>query len=91
MKIKKSIADYDDDGDGEAHEKLRAAADWSGPVKQRYCTDLLWLILICLSWVGMTVVGIYAVQNGDYRLVLYPLDYDGNVCGTNYNNRDMTE
>jgi hypothetical protein len=89
MKIKKSIADYDDDD--EAHEKLRAAADWSGPVQQRYCTDLLWLILICLSWVGMTVVGIYAVQNGDYRLVLYPLDYDGNVCGTYYNNRDMTE
>lgn len=89
MQIKKSIADYDDDD--EANEKLRAAADWSGPVEQRYCTDLFCLILLVLCWVGMSVIGVYVIQNGDNRLVLYPLDYDGNVCGTDYNDRDMTE
>lgn len=29
----------------------------------------------------MTGLGIYGVQNGDYRLLLYPLDFDGNICG----------
>lgn len=88
-KIKRSIGDYD--GDDEANEKLHAAADFDGPVTDRYCTDLLWLILLCLCWAGMTAVGGYAVYNGDYRLVLYPLDYDGNVCGADLNDRDMTE
>lgn len=87
--IKRSIGDYD--GDDEANEKLHAAADFDGPVTDRYCTDLLWLILLCLCWAGMTAVGSYAVYNGDYRLVLYPLDYDGNVCGADLNDRDMTE
>ena len=39
----------------------------------------------------MTGLGIYAMQNGDYRLILYPLDYDGNVCGTDVGSIDMTE
>mmetsp|Transcript_2504 Transcript_2504/g.5963 ORF Transcript_2504/g.5963 Transcript_2504/m.5963 type:complete len:703 (+) Transcript_2504:182-2290(+) len=87
--IKRSIADYD--GEDEAHDKLRAAADFNGPVEDRYCTDLLMLVLLCLCWAGMTAIGAYAVHNGDYRLVLYPLDYDGNVCGADLNDRDMTE
>ena len=28
---------------------------------------------------------------GDYRLILYPLDYDGNVCGTDKGSIDMTD
>jgi hypothetical protein len=83
MKLKSTIEDYNGEEDAEAHEKLVAAADWDGPVKERHCTDLLCLILLCVSWVAMTWVGIYAVTNGDYRLILYPLDYDGNVCGAN--------
>eukprot|EP00980_Cylindrotheca_fusiformis_P012449 scaffold3054_cov129-Cylindrotheca_fusiformis.AAC.13 len=89
MQIKRSIDDYNEDD--EAKEKLRAAADWSGPVENRYCTDLLWLILLLISWLAMTVIGIIVVRDGDARLVLYPLDYDGNVCGTDYKDRDMTE
>ena len=42
-------------------------------------------------WLSMTGLGIYAYQNGDYRLILYPLDYAGNVCGTDYGNHDMRE
>lgn len=38
----------------------------------------------------MTGLGIYAYREGDYRLILYPLDYAGNVCGTDYG-LDMTE
>lgn len=39
----------------------------------------------------MTGLGIYGMQNGDYRLIIYPLDYDGNVCGTDLGDMDMTE
>lgn len=38
--------------------------------------------MLIATWVVMTGIGLYAVSNGDYRLVLYPLDYDGNICGT---------
>ncbi|KAL3792860.1 hypothetical protein HJC23_004785 [Cyclotella cryptica] len=34
-------------------------------------------------WLSMT--------EGDYRLILYPLDYQGNLCGTDYGKVDMTE
>jgi len=44
------------------------------------------------NWISFSnFKGAYAVHNGDYRLVLYPLDYDGNVCGVDLNDRDMTE
>jgi len=31
------------------------------------------------------------MQQGDYRLILYPLDYDGNLCGTDKGQVDMTD
>lgn len=63
-------------------DKLVAPADFDGPTKERHCTDVLCLILIIVSWVVMSGIGAYAVMNGDTRLILYPLDYDGNICGT---------
>jgi hypothetical protein len=87
--MKSKIEDYDDDD--EAHEKLVAPADWNGPIEDgRHCTDVFCLFLLVLSWVAMSGVGGYAILNGDYRLILYPLDYQGNVCGTDYGN-DMTD
>ena len=35
-----------------------------------------------LMWVSMTILGIQAVAGGDFRIILYPLDCDGNICGT---------
>lgn len=71
-------------------EKFTAPPDFDGPTKNRHCTDILCFALIVAMWISMTGIGIYAVQNGDYRLVLYPLDYDGNICGTIYDGVDMT-
>ena len=65
---------YDDD-----NQRLVAAADFDGPTRHRKCTDILCLLLLWAMWGCMTALGIYAVQNGDYRLVVYPLDYDGNI------------
>lgn len=71
--------DDDDMGD-----KLVATPDFDGPTGKRHCTDILCSILLIASWIAMTALGIYAVNKGDYRIVLYPLDYDGNICGTDF-------
>lgn len=88
---KSTIDDYDDD-DTEAHETLRAPRGFDGPIKDgRHCTDILCLLLLAFCWGIMTWIGVYSINHGDYRYILYPLDYDGNVCGTNFSNTDMTE
>lgn len=65
-------------------EKLVAPADFDGPTRNRYCTDLLCFLLLIAAWIAMTGIGIYAVVHGDLRLVINPLDYDGNICGTDF-------
>ncbi|KAG7345808.1 plasma-membrane choline transporter family protein [Nitzschia inconspicua] len=92
-RYKETIDDYNGDSrdDQEAHELLKAPADFDGPTRDRYCTDVLCLFFIVLAWIIMTGLGVYAVHNGDYRHVLYPLDYQGNICGTDYNGVDMVD
>jgi len=34
--------------------------------------------LLWSAWISMTALGIYAMKNGDYRVILHPLDYAGN-------------
>lgn len=75
----------------ERNDKLVRSADFDGPTRHRHCTDILCLGLIIVMWVVMTAIGIYAISDGDYRLVLFPMDYDGNVCGAEYNGVDMTD
>ena len=72
-------------------EKLVRSADFDGPTRNRHCTDILCLGLIIACWVAMTIIGIYAINEGDYRIVLYPMDYDGNICGTDFGHIDMTD
>jgi len=75
----------------EEHEKLVAPDDFDkGQVVHRHCTDCFCTLLLIMVWLVTTAIGLYAYQNGDYRLALYPLDYDGNVCGTDFK-EDMTE
>jgi hypothetical protein len=92
-RYKETIDDYNGTSreDEEAHEKLTAPPDFSGPTTHRYCTDVLCLFFLFMAWVVMTGLGVYAVYNGDYRLVLYPLDYQGNICGTDYEGVNMTD
>ena len=83
--------DHDDAYDDEEHEKLVAPEDFDkGSVANRHCTDCFCMLLLILVWLATTAIGLYAYQNGDPRLAVYPLDYDGNVCGTDYR-EDMTE
>ena len=71
--------------------KLVAPRGFDGPTKDRHCTDIMCLLLLLASWGAMSAVGYYAVTEGDPRLVLYPLDYDGNICGTDFGPSNMTE
>jgi len=80
-----------EDKDEYKGEKLEAPADFDGPSNDRVCTDVLCSLLLVGMFAIMTAIGIYSIQNGDYRLILYPLDYDGNVCGTNVGDIDMSD
>ena len=60
--------------------KLSAPPDFAGPTlssKQRL-TDVICMLLLWTMWISLTALGIYAMQNGDYRLMVHPLDYAGN-------------
>jgi hypothetical protein len=80
-KYKATIDDYngDDAEDEYAHQTLQAPPDFRGPTEERYCTDIFCLFLLVLSWIVMTGLGAYASQNGDYRYIVYPLDYQVRV------------
>lgn len=68
----------DNDDDNYMGEKLSAPPDFNGPTSRRHFTDILCTLLLWAMWISMTGLGIYAMQRGDYRLILYPLDYAGN-------------
>jgi len=68
---------------------MSAPADFDGPTEQRSCTDIIGLLLFGIMWVSFLVIGFWAVKKGDYEIVLNPMDYDGNICGIKYNDRDM--
>lgn len=75
------------DGDRDM-ERLVAPADFDGPTVDRHCTDVFCFLLIIASWVIMTGIGAYAMANGNIDYIIRPLDYDGGICGTNFNNLD---
>ena len=64
--------------DEDMGEQLSAPPDFDGPTARRKHTDVICALMLWAMWISMTGLGVYAVQNGDYRLILYPLDYAGN-------------
>ena len=52
-----------------------------GPIKNRGCTDIICLLLFLAFCVGWAVIGIYGFVNGDPRILIYPSDSDGTICG----------
>jgi Plasma-membrane choline transporter len=76
---------------GDDSEKLVAPADFDGPTVDRHCTDVLCAAFLLASWIVMTGIGIYAMINGNIDYLIRPLDFDGGICGTNYNNLDRRD
>lgn len=54
-----------------------------GPVAQRKCQDIFWLILFVLFWVGMFAIGGIGITKGDANRLQYGVDTEGNWCGVN--------
>lgn len=44
------------------NDKLSAPPDFDGPVRNRKCTDVIFLVAIVAMWIAMTVVGITSVK-----------------------------
>eukprot|EP00762_Andalucia_godoyi_P006425 ANDGO_02906.mRNA.1 Choline transporter-like protein 2 len=52
-----------------------------GPVTDRRCTDIFFLLLFIAFWIGMIVVASISLAQGDPRRLYKPTDVYGNFCG----------
>lgn len=50
---------------------------------ERSTRDIIWAVLFIAFWAGSWSYSSLAIQRGDPGLLLYGLDYDGNVCNRN--------
>lgn len=61
--------------------KLKVPADLELPIRSRHTTDLLFLLLLILSWIGMTVIMAISVPDSNIDTILHPVASDGTICG----------
>ncbi|KAK3788204.1 hypothetical protein RRG08_041210 [Elysia crispata] len=52
-----------------------------GPRLKRSCTDVFCCLLFIIFIAGLVVVAYFAFLYGDPKLLIYPEDSDGNLCG----------
>ncbi|BFZ05594.1 hypothetical protein BsWGS_08633 [Bradybaena similaris] len=52
-----------------------------GPNKDRSCTDVICCLIFLVFLAGLGVVAGFAFYHGDPRLLVYPQDSNGNLCG----------
>jgi choline transporter-like protein 2/4/5 len=50
-------------------------------IEERHCTDVLFLIIFVVMWLGMLVLGVGSYVTGDPTALSYGTDYQGNRCG----------
>ena len=50
-------------------------------IETRKCTDVLFLMLFVLLWVGMTIISLHSYATGDLTALEFGTDYLGNRCG----------
>ncbi|CAH1271865.1 SLC44A4 [Branchiostoma lanceolatum] len=55
--------------------------EFKGPIENRSCTDIICCLLFIIFIAGFVAVGILAWVHGDPKLLLYPTDSQGNLCG----------
>jgi hypothetical protein len=67
--------------DKKAEPTSGVVASIPGPVTDRRCTDVFFLLLFILFWVGMIVVASIGLSEGDPRRLYMPSDVYGNFCG----------
>ncbi|XP_068628408.1 choline transporter-like 2 isoform X2 [Battus philenor] len=62
-------------------EPIRYEPDFSGPTRNRSCTDILWLIVFILFLGVWGYVGYYSITRGNVEKLLAPIDSKGHRCG----------
>lgn len=55
-------------------KKLEKSADWNGPIKERSCTDVLFILGLIVAWIFMTYIGIVASKDGHVDDIVYGYD-----------------
>ena len=83
--------------------KLKAPKGFDGPGKNRKCTDVLFMLLLCVNWCGMTYVGAIVLGKvpdemnflglppGDPRRLINGMDYLGQICAVDARSRLSNE
>ncbi|KAJ0181029.1 hypothetical protein K1T71_003114 [Dendrolimus kikuchii] len=62
-------------------EPIRHDPDFNGPIHNRSCTDILWLIVFILFLGVWGFVGYYGMTHGNVEKLLAPIDTQGRRCG----------
>ncbi|XP_026725806.1 CTL-like protein 2 isoform X1 [Trichoplusia ni] len=65
----------------ESREPIRYDPNFNGPIHNRSCTDILWLILFILFLGVWGYVGYYGMTHGNIQKLLAPIDTKGRRCG----------
>ncbi|XP_041974365.1 choline transporter-like 2 isoform X3 [Aricia agestis] len=65
----------------ESREPIRYDPDFNGPIHNRSCTDIIWLIIFILFLGGWGYVGYYSIKHGNVENLLAPIDTEGRRCG----------
>lgn len=60
--------------------QLQAPNDIEGGADRR-CTDVLFMIILAMTWIAMTYLGVDAISNGNPELLVNGIDYEGRICG----------
>ncbi|CAK1548239.1 unnamed protein product [Leptosia nina] len=62
-------------------EPIRYDPNFNGPIHNRSCTDILWLIVFIIFLGGWGYVGYYGFTKGSIEKILAPIDSKGRRCG----------
>lgn len=62
-------------------EPTRYDPDFNGPIHNRSCTDILWLIFFIIFLGAWGYVGYYGMTHGNIQKLLAPVDSNGQRCG----------
>ncbi|XP_050359441.1 choline transporter-like 2 isoform X3 [Nymphalis io] len=65
----------------ESREPIRYDPNFNGPIHNRSCTDIVWLITFVLFLGGWGYVGYYSMTRGNVEKLLAPIDSNGRRCG----------
>ncbi|XP_054996377.1 choline transporter-like protein 5 isoform X2 [Sorex araneus] len=66
---------------GRQGERKTFDPNFTGPVVDRCCTDILCCLIFILFILGYILLGLFAWEHGDPRRVAYPTDSNGHFCG----------